>query len=65
MADELRSEVVRIPDQEALAMLNALATKDIRPAGKELAFLIRQEYGRRFSQPMTVSDLSEWKPEQL
>jgi hypothetical protein len=42
---------IRISDPEAIQMLRFLAQADLRSMGMELAFLIRQEYAKRFSQP--------------
>lgn len=56
--DEM-SDMVRIPDKEARRMLHELARVDIRADGKEAAWIIRQEYARRFSQPnplITIAD---------
>ena len=43
--------LVRISDEEALAMVRVLAEEDMRSIGMQVAWLIRQEYARRFSQP--------------
>jgi hypothetical protein len=53
MADQSTklNELIRVPDQEALQMIRVLATSDRRDMGDEVAELIHQEYGRRFSQP--------------
>ncbi len=58
MAEE-RSELVRIPDQEALQMLSTIAADEKRTMGNQAAMIIRQEYARRYSQPnpcITVAD---------
>jgi hypothetical protein len=54
-----RSELVRVPDQEALEMLDALACEDLRQNGKQVAWLIRQEYARRYSTPQPVVTVAE------
>lgn len=48
--EKKRSPFVRLPEaeaEEALAMLDALAGKDLRPNGAEVVWLIRQEWARR------------------
>jgi hypothetical protein len=54
-----RNILIRVPDQEALTMLDVLAAQDLRNMGTETAWLIRQEFARRQSQPnpvITVED---------
>ena len=45
------STMIRVVDQEALEMLRIMAEKDLRSLGNFTAWLIRQEYSRRYSQP--------------
>jgi len=44
-------EAIRVTDQEAHAMVRELAKSDVRSIGGQVAWLIRQEYARRYSQP--------------
>jgi hypothetical protein len=41
------SELIRVPDQEALRVIRELATEDRRDIGDEVAQLIMQEKERR------------------
>jgi hypothetical protein len=53
------SDAIRVSDQEALGMIRVLAEQDLRSIGNEVAWLIRQEYARRYSQPnstITIED---------
>lgn len=52
-------EVIRVLDQEALGMIRILAEHDLRSMGAEVAWLIRQEYARRFSQPNELITIQE------
>ena len=51
--------MIRMNDNEAGEMLKKLASSDLRSAGMEVAFLIRQEYARRYSQPNALITVSE------
>jgi hypothetical protein len=44
------SEVIRVTDQSALEMIRVLAKDDLRTMGDQVAWLIRQEYVRRYNQ---------------
>ncbi len=48
---ENENELIRVPDTEARAMLRQLAEMDLRAMGNEVAWIVRQEWARRFSQP--------------
>lgn len=50
------SEMIRITDQEALAMIRELADEDLRSMGSEVAWLIRAEYAKRKGQKGHCSD---------
>lgn len=53
---------IRTSDQEAERMLKQLAEEDMRSISMEIAWLIRQEWARRYSQPnplITVQDAIE------
>jgi len=43
--------LIRLADSEAADMVQKLSEMDVRSMGGEVAWLIRQEYARRFSQP--------------
>lgn len=58
MADN-ENELIRVSDTEARAMLRQLAEMDLRAMGNEVAWLIRQEWARRFSQPNPSITLGE------
>lgn len=45
---------VRMNDTEAGKMLKELAVTDLRKIGDECAWLIRQEYARRYSAPQPL-----------
>jgi len=53
------SEMIRITDQEALAMIRTLADQDLRSMGSQVAWLIRQEWARRHSQPNPLVTVEE------
>jgi hypothetical protein len=53
------NELIRVSDQEAREMLSKLATADMRPAGTEVGWLIRQEFARRFSTPQPLVTIAE------
>ncbi|MDI6770134.1 MAG: hypothetical protein QMD04_10735 [Anaerolineales bacterium] len=59
MAETNQSQLIRVPDDEALSMIRILAEQDLRSMGAEVAWLIRQEYARRYSQPNPSVTLAE------
>lgn len=50
---------IRTSDVEAGELLRHLADKDMRSMGNEVAWLIRQEYARRYSQPNPVITIEQ------
>ena len=53
------NQLIRVNDDEALSMIRILAEQDLRSMGAEVAWLIRQEYARRFSQPNPLVTVAE------
>lgn len=53
------SQLIRVSDDEALSMIRILAEQDMRSMGNEVAWLIRQEFARRFSQPNPLVAVAE------
>lgn len=53
------SPIVRVDDQEALAMIRQLATEDMRSIGNEIAWLIKSEFAHRYSTPQPVITVEE------
>jgi hypothetical protein len=58
-SDNVPGEVLRVKDQEARKMLAVLAKNDNRPAGNMVAWLIRQEHARRYSEPQPVITVAD------
>jgi hypothetical protein len=50
---------IRTSDPEAGEMLRKMAELDMRSIGNEVAWLIRQEYARRYSQPNANITIAE------
>jgi hypothetical protein len=53
----MATKYIRIPDEEkeeSTSLLAILCKIDKRTEGKETAWIIREEYARRFSQPSPV-----------
>lgn len=50
---------IRTSDPEVEQMLKTLAEHDMRSISMEVAWLIRQEYARRFSQPNPLVTVAE------
>lgn len=50
---------MRTSDSEAGEMLKKLAENDMRSIGNEIAWLIRQEYARRYSRPNPLVTVGE------
>jgi hypothetical protein len=59
MAEQNDVMMIRVNDSEVGEMLKKLAGTDMRSMGMETAFLIRQEYARRFSQPNPLVTVEE------
>ncbi len=50
---------IRTSDQEVERMLKQLAEEDMRSISMEIAWLIRQEWARRYSQPNPVISVAD------
>ena len=50
---------IRTSDLEAGELLRHLAEEDMRSMGNEIAWIIRQEFARRYSQPNPVITVEE------
>ena len=52
-------QMMRITDNDALEMIRVLSEADLRSMGAEVAWLIRQEYARRYSRPNPAVTVAE------
>lgn len=50
---------IRTSDQEVERMLKQLAEEDMRSISMEVAWLIRQEWARRYSQPNSAISVAD------
>lgn len=60
----MADEYIRISDSEAKVMLERLSKLDLRTQSNMTAWLIRQEWARRFSQPNPLVSVADAMAEQ-
>jgi hypothetical protein len=53
------NQLIRVNDVEALEMIRTLSEQDLRSMGAEVAWLIRQEWARRYSRPNPLISVAD------